>query len=428
MTRYREFKPPIRSPIDILRAELGWYPGRVGLVGRVVLACTTVMVLSEVFRIPGAALGASFPLLISRENPKASRKSAFQIALACSITTAEVIIGGMLTAGSPFLHVLWVVASLIIAFYAISSLNFIPPALTASAFLAVAIQVWEYPIPAEVRVVRTLYTLLSIMMACLISALIETLFAKKHSPNEILDGISGRLGLVEALLSRTESAEFPPPGLAIQLNRSAAKGVGDLSELLAHSHYEPDFHDLLASAIALTAQLVELGSNLAESARVLSIDDQERCLTIARNLSSIRFRLLYNNPANWIDLPLTSRTANPILVEIERTVDLIAQSFSKECLPTHRPLPAAIPMASINVVVAGALRNEEHFKFAVRGALSALFCYVFYTSTGWLGLGASIITCPLPLADSLVPAVNDKLFDSPGSSWELVSLVGELRY
>src|SRR5271163_503212 len=200
MTRYGEFRPPIRNPIDILRAELAWYPGRAGLVGRIVLACTTVMVLSQVFRIPGAALGASFPLLISRENPMAARKSAFQIALACSIGTLEIIIGGMLTAGSSFLHVLWVVASLIAAFYAISSLNFIPPALTVSALLAVGIQVWEYPVSSEARVERTLYTLLSILIGCLISALIETLFAKKHLPNEILDVISRRLGLVEALL------------------------------------------------------------------------------------------------------------------------------------------------------------------------------------------------------------------------------------
>jgi multidrug resistance protein MdtO len=98
--------------IELLRTELAWYPGRPALVARIVLACTTVMLLAEVFRIPGAVLGASFPILISRESPKAARKTAFQIGLACSIGTAEVIVGGMLTAGSSFLHVMWVVASL----------------------------------------------------------------------------------------------------------------------------------------------------------------------------------------------------------------------------------------------------------------------------------------------------------------------------
>jgi multidrug resistance protein MdtO len=396
MTRYGEYKPPVWNPVEMLRAELTWYPGRTALVGRIVLACTSVMMLAEVFRIPGAVLGASFPILISRESPKAARKSAFQIALACSIATVEVIIGGVLTAGSPFLHVLWVLASLIAAFYVISSLNFVSPALTFSAVIAVAIQVWDYPVPAEVRVDDTLYTLLSILMGCLITALIETLFAKKPSPNAILDGISHRLGLVEALLRQTESAEFPPPALTIQLSRSAAKGVDDLSELLAHSRYEPGFHDLLATVIALTRQLVELGSNLAESAPILSPEDQESCRAIAQNLSSARSCIACKELPNWVDLPLATLTANPVLVEIERTVDLIAQSFSDESLPIHRLLPAANTPPSIGVFVVGALRNKEHFKFAVRGALPALLCYLFHMSTGWMaGLAASILTCTL---------------------------------
>jgi multidrug resistance protein MdtO len=83
------------------------------------------------------------------------------------------------------------------------------------------------------------------------------------------------------------------------------------------------------------------------------------------------------------------------LVEIERTVDLIAQSFSDEGLPIQRLLPAADPTMSIGVFVVDALRKNEHYKFAIRGTLSALLCYVFYMSTGWTGLGASIITCTL---------------------------------
>jgi multidrug resistance protein MdtO len=395
MPRYGEYKPPVWKPVEMLRAELASYPGRTALVGRIVLACTSVMLLAFIFRIPGAALGAGFPILISRESPRATRKSAFNIGLACSIATAAVILGGVLTSGSPFLHVIWVIAILFVAFFAISSLNFINPSLTASVTIAVAIQVWDLPVRTEVRVERTLYTLLAILIACAITALIESLFAKKQSPDATLDGINHRLGLIETLLSQAQAEEFPPSALTIQLGRSAAKGVDDLSELLAHSPYKPGYRDLLATVIALTRQLLELGSNLAESSRILSIDDRERCLAIARNLSAIRYCLLCKSLTNWIDLPLANRSVNPILVEIERTVDLIAQSFSDENLAVHRLLPAAEPTVSIGAFVVDALRNKEHYKFAVRGALSSLLCYVFYMSTGWMGLGASIITCTL---------------------------------
>jgi multidrug resistance protein MdtO len=395
MALYGEYKPPVWNPVEMLRAELAWYPGRAALVGRIVLACTSVMLLAFIFRIPGAALGAGFPILISRESPKATRTSAVQIALSCSIATTAVILGGVLTSGSAFLHVVWVIAVLFAAFFAISCLNFINPALTASVLIAVAIQLWDLPIRTEARVERTLYTLLAILIACVVTVLIEAVFAKKQSPDAILEGINRRLGLIETLLNQAQAEEFPPSALAIQLSRSAAKGVDDLSELLAHSHYEPSFHDLLATVIALTRQLVELGSNLAESTRILSIDDKERCLAIARNLSSIRYCLLCKSLTDWIDLPLATRNANPILVEIERTVDLIAQSFSDESLPIHQLLPAANPTMSVGAFVVDALRKTENYKFAIRGSLSALLCYVFYMSTGWIGLGASIITCTL---------------------------------
>jgi multidrug resistance protein MdtO len=396
MTTYGELRSSIPNFVEMLRAELAWYPGRPALVGRMVLACTSVMLLAEIFRIPGAILGASFPILISRENLKATRKTAFQIGLACSIGTAEVIVGGMLTAGSPFLHVLWVIVSLFAVFYAISSLNFMNASLTVSAVLALGIRTWDYPISAEERVERTLYTLLSILIACVVTALIETVFAKKNPPDAVLEGISRRLNLIETLLSQTSAAEFPSSTLTIQLARSAAKGVDDLSALLATSSYDAGFRDLLATVIALTRQLIELGSTLVESAPNLSIEDHERCRAIAQNLGSVRSSLARMQCPDWIDLPFASHASNPILIEMERTTGLVIQSLCGESFRIHWLLPAPAPTASISEFVTGALRNTEHMKFAVRGTLSALVCYVFYMSAGWMGLAApSILTCTL---------------------------------
>jgi multidrug resistance protein MdtO len=353
------------------------------------------MLLALVFRIPGAVLGASFPVLISRDSLKATRKTAFQIGLACSIATAEVILGGMLTAGSPFLHVMWVMGSLFAAFYAISSLNFSSASLTLGAVIAIAIRLWDYPISAERRVELTLYTLLSILIGCVVSILIETVFSKKNPPDAVLEGISGRLNLIETLLNGSSAAEFPSATIAIQLARSAAKGVDNLCGLLATSGYDAGFHDLLATVIALTRQLVELGSNLAESAPILSLEDQARCQAIARNLASIRSSLAHMQCPEWIDLPFTSYSLNPIVIEIERTTGLIAQSFCSDSLRIHWSSPAAAPAVSVTEFVSGALQNPEHSRFALRGTLSALLCYLFYMSTGWMGLVSSLLTCLL---------------------------------
>jgi multidrug resistance protein MdtO len=101
-------------------------------------------------------------------------------------------------------------------------------------------------------------------------------------------------------------------------------------------------------------------------------------------------------PAEWVDLPFVSHASNPILLEMERTTDLIAQSFSNESLRINCLLPAAAPSMSISEFAAEAFRNTEHIKFAVRGTLSAFLCYVFYMSSGWMGLGTlSLLTCTL---------------------------------
>jgi multidrug resistance protein MdtO len=396
MTTNGESKSSARNLIEMLGAELAWYPGRPAVVARMVLACTSVMLIAMVFRLPGAILGAGFPILISRENLKATRKTAFQIGLGCSIATAEIIVGGMLTAGSPFLHVIWVLASLFAAFYVISKLNFTSQSLTASAVIAVGIEIWDYPVSAEARVVSTLYLLLSIGIGCVITVLIETVFSKKNPQDVVLDGISHRLSLVKALLNQAAAAESPSPALTIQLGRSASRGVDDLREHLAKSSYETSFRDLLATVIALTRQLTELASNLAESSPNLSVEDQERCREIARNLGSICSSLARKESPEWIDLPFGNYASNPLLIEIERTTDLIAQSCCNESLRIHWLSPAGAPTASSSGPVAGSVPSGEHIKFAVRGTLSAFLCYVFYMSTGWMGLaGPAILTCAL---------------------------------
>ena len=395
MTKYPGSKRPAEKVIEMLRAELAWYPGRPALVGRIVLACMSVMLLATIFRIPGAVLGASFPILISRENLKATRKTAFHIGLACSIGTAEVIVGGMLTADSPVLHVIWVIASLFAVFFAISSLNFASASLTLSAVIALAIRLWDYPISAETRVELTLYTLLSILIGCIASVLIETMFSKKNPQDAVIEGIYRRLNVIETLLSGISAAECPPSTMKIQLARSASKGVDDLWELLAASSYDAGFRDLLATVIALTRQLIELSSGFAELAPTLSVEDQKRCRAIARNLGSVRSSIGHMECPQWIDVPLTDYASNPILREIERTTGLIAQSCSSESFRIPWRSSVAPPSESMSEFVVAALQNTEHMKFAVRGTLSALLCYLFYMSTGWMGLVSSITTCTL---------------------------------
>lgn len=97
---------------------------------------------------------------------------------------------------------------------------------------------------------------------------------------------------------------------------------------------------------------------------------------------------------DWVDIPDAPHCDLAILVEIERTVDLIAQSFEDGASTLHHHLPATnASSASRGIFVPDAFTSVEHVKFATRGMLTGLFCYLFYMSTGWMALGGSVATC-----------------------------------
>src|ERR1700744_5638370 len=108
---------------DWLRNELSSYPGRALLVARMVIAATLVMTICMTFRIPYAFQGAIYALIVSRENTRATLQSAGIILLFTGIGAAYILISMAFLASFPLLHFLWVIGSLFLAFYAISTIT-----------------------------------------------------------------------------------------------------------------------------------------------------------------------------------------------------------------------------------------------------------------------------------------------------------------
>jgi multidrug resistance protein MdtO len=65
---------------EFLKEELAPYPGRFDTVARMVIAATLAMIATMTFRIPYGFQGALFALLISREDPQATLRSAGSMA------------------------------------------------------------------------------------------------------------------------------------------------------------------------------------------------------------------------------------------------------------------------------------------------------------------------------------------------------------
>ena len=395
MIQSRQHETTWQRVARVIRAELAFYPGRAPLMGRIVLACTLVMIIVMVFRIPGGALGAYYPLLLSRDNPRSTARSALRTGLVCTLGTAGIVFGAMFFVGSPFLHLLWVAVSLFAVFYLISSMRLYDAALALGLIVATGINTWDLPLSPDSRLTLTLFTMLSILIGCGVSVAVEYVLAETHRSDAVLDGVRQRLALVGKLLQGFSEGRTDLYRTRIQLSALATKGTGYLRERLAHSNYDPGYRERLAAALALSDRIVDLASNIEELDPRSADEDRLRCITISSNIAAIDANLSREEAPDFIPLPESSQSYTPLLIEIERNVDLLAQSLTDEGHPAHYHLPEPGEDRRFPLFCSDAFTSKEHVRFAIRGTLSALACYLVYMSVGWTGLGASTTTCVL---------------------------------
>jgi multidrug resistance protein MdtO len=394
LPRQRHERSSLEALWALLQSEMSSYPGRRLLVLRIVLACTVVMFAIIVFRIPGGVLGAYYPILVSRDNLRSTRRSALWITAACTIGAVEVVLGAMLFVGSPFLHLLWVWATLFLAFYLVSSLKVYEAALAVGLFFTSTIAIWDQPVSADLRLRQTLFTLMVIFIGCGASVVIEYLFARTHPPDAVIAGIQERLDLTASVLrAYVEDQDNWKKQLHL-VQRYSTRGTATLRSFIAEAGYSFDQRQRLSTAVALSARLIDLTASLMETTGTPTAADRELCLAASRNLSVLSSNLSRHEIPEWIDLDDRFETHAPLLAEIERTVELLAESLSQ----TMWSSPVAAPTRSATSSSTGIFVSSDpktHVRFAIRGALSAIACYMFYMSVGWIALNASVSTCLL---------------------------------
>ena len=380
----------------LLRTELSWYPGRPLLVLRMVLACTFVMFSIIVFRIPGGVLGAYSPLLISRDSFRSTKRSAAWIAGACTLGAIEVVLGAMLSTGSPFLHLMWVWASLFAVFYLVSIMRVYEAALSLGLFITNTIGIWDQAITAELRLRQTLFMLLAILLGCIATMLIEFVFSRTHRSGAVMEGIEERISIAERTLQSYLSGWTDSGSLARDLRRYSTRGIETLRGYINHAEYSFETEQRLLTAIILAGRLVDLCLPLVDRKYACSLADENLCRLLIQKLRTLKENLASDQAAEWIDLEEGHTVDNPLLVEIERTVELLSESFSQTMWDRDERRPIAPPRTqNFHFFVSDAFSGRKHWKFAVRGTLSAITCYMLYMSVGWTGLNASIATCIL---------------------------------
>lgn len=380
---------------DFLRKELAPYPGRGMLVARMVVAVSIVMILTMTLRIPDGAFGAMYALMISRENPKATLQDVKNLALSFIAGAAVVLLGAVVFSAEPMLRVVWDIALFFGLFYSLRALSSYAAAARFGYVVMIAVPVWDKVMTDSEKVDATLWAVAAILLASVVTAVVEFVFATLKPGDSLVDAISERLETIEALL-RARMTGMPDPALEQNIDRYAMLGTSRMRRDLERSGYSPRYAEDMGAVVAFVGRLMDIAANLTHfSSRPVPPEGRARLETLIENVAGIRSDLLNGNTPRLRSLPDQADVlaAVPLLREAERTVSLIAGVFSgeKSLGPFAHHLEPEQPPNKL--FVSDAFSNPEYIRFALKGCLAATICYLTYNLIDWPQISTCVITC-----------------------------------
>ena len=382
---------------EFLKQELAPYPGRFETVARMVLAATLVMIVTMTFRIPYGFQGAIYALIISRENPQATLRSAGSIVFISGIGAAYVLASAWFFLSAPELHFLWTLGAFLMVFFALSTMTDYSAVTTFAILIALAVPVWDRHVPAETNVEDTLWVVYGALIGGLITALVELAFVQIRLGDDLIRSIVKRLTAVEELLGCYLTDRPADSKIRENITGLSMRGASRLRRNLRRSSYSPLYREQMSAVVALVGRLVDIAANLTQLSIQVSGDDRQRISRLAASIAGVRADLLSRRDPSLIEFNSQSEASSgiPLLREMEKTVALISEVFyGRLSISEYAPSPSSDERRS-KLLVSDALSNPEHLKFALKGCLAASLCYIIYNSLDWPGISTAVTSCLL---------------------------------
>ena len=379
---------------DWLRDELAPYSGRAFLVARIVTAATLVMILGMTYRLPYAAFGAIYAVILSRESVEATANAVRQVVIGFVIAGAYIIFGLMIALADPMLRFLWISAGFLAGFWAMSSLRNYAAASRFGYLVSITVTLWDRNIPQAAKVENTLWAVGVIAFAAIVTLLTEIVFAAFRRSDDLIDPLAERLTCVEEVLRYHVAGDPVNPGHRAALARLAMTGTSRLRQRLRRRGLDPQYAAAMGAVVALVGRLVDLAANLPHFTRRAPEMDRKRIEKVAKGIREIREVLTGGSIPQLPKLAVGDTSSNvPLLGEIEQTVALIPEAFRGA--PSLRVFAPSTPAdeASARPSVTGPLLHPEHLKFAVRGCLASTSCYVIFNGLSWPEISTAVTTC-----------------------------------
>ncbi len=379
---------------EFLKHELAPYPGRAVTVARMVLAATLVMIICNTFRIPYAFLGGIYALIISRESPRATLKSAGTILLLTAGGVAYVLVSVQFVVSVPVLHFFWNIGSLFLAFYALTVVTNYGAFMGFALVISIALTIWDRHVSAESNVEDTLRLSLVALIAVVVTSGVELAFGRIRPGDDIVVPVADRLAAVHSVLICCAEGRPVDQATEEKVIRLGMLGTSAQRFALHRSGYSPQYKAQMSGVAALVGTLVDLATALIQLNFESSGVDRDHLRNLAEAVASVRSDLINRRIPGSIQVNNEDEPHRvPLLREMENTVALIPQAFAGSRSIDEYRAPAE-EMPGSRLIAADAFVNPEHLRFALRGCFAVSACYVFYKSVDWPDISVPVmLTC-----------------------------------
>ena len=385
--------------VGFLRRELALTPGRGSATFRLTLACLIATIPILTHRIPHALIVMIVMYLITQEDTAATLLGSILAVAGVTLGLSAALLAWMVALDIAWLRIACFIAFFFVGLFlkrvlvvgALGSAIGVP-----AAFVMILPDV--APLGPESLVEFVLWIWLCVTLGLTVNLGVQLLLAPGDPLTLLQRELDTRLRVVENTVRELAGAgDVAPAAPAMSLDALATAGMSRLLALLKTASLTNararQRHEAFATAITLVDRLVTgagalrllVSSTSSAPLREPLVRVADSCARAREALAEHRWPPSAETAARSTVDPGVA--AVPPLADMERTLEQLSVTARVES-----PRPATKETGP-HLLLPDATTNPEYVRFAVKGALAALICYVLFIGFDYPGIYTSVITC-----------------------------------
>ena len=405
--------------MELLRRELAPNPGRWRATIRLTLACVAASFPVMAFHLHLALIVMILMFLIAKEDTTTTLLGTVLGILGLTIGCGLLLLTYVCFVDLTWLRVLLVPAFIALGLFLNRILTLGPLGTAIALPLALGMIVPDVIPSTEFLTRFPFYLWWAAILGLSVNLAVQYLLNPERAQSVLVRGLTSRLQAVQTvLLQLAGEQEKPSSGC---LRTLTIEGAAEQLHLLKLASVAEPFlkkhHAMVSAQIILVDRLVTAAAVLEDrGGRLPDAQLKSRLRRIAAAAGTWRQATLERHwpKLQQPDLPAPAPGASPMLLEMERVLNLVSKTIESQQLPDELK---AFPMEPKGgAVLPDAFRNPAYLQFAVKGALAGFICYLIFTLTAYQGIYTSVITCIVCSLSTIGASVQKGILRFAGSA------------